>query len=118
MTQESQYNGSYETDVFTDDQSAAMPKRSNTRFSPEKYDDEFDQMSVTISGSINDNLDVILTSSIFERDTAYTYDYASYVEYYAYAAYPTYVCDGTIFHVHTCIKCSWIRFFCNYFNVT
>jgi outer membrane receptor protein involved in Fe transport len=93
LTQESQYNGSYETDIFTDDQSAAMPKRSNTRFSPEKYDDEFDQMSVTISGSINDNLDVILTSSIFERDTAYTYDYASYVEYYAYAAYPTYVCD-------------------------
>ena len=93
LTQESQYNGSYETDIFTDDQSAAMPKRSNTRFSPEKYDDEFDQMSVTISGSINDNLDVILTSSIFERDTAYTYDYTSYVEYYAYAAYPTYVCD-------------------------
>jgi len=93
LNQESQYNGSYETDILTDDQSTELPSRSNTRFSPEKYDDEFDQMSVTLSGSINDNLDVILTSSIFERDTAYTYDYASYVEYYAYAAYPSYVCD-------------------------
>jgi len=93
LNQESQYNGSYETDILTDDQSSALPSRSNTRFSPEKYDDEFDQMSVTLSGSINDHLDVILTSSIFERDTAYTYDYASYVEYYAYAAYPSYVCD-------------------------
>tara|TARA_A100001234_G_scaffold34324_3_gene26824 strand:- start:679 stop:3069 length:2391 start_codon:yes stop_codon:yes gene_type:complete len=93
LTQESQYNGSYETDPLTDDQSSPMPKRSNTRFSAERYDDEFDQMSLTLTGSISDNIDMILTSSIFERDTAYTYDYASYVEYYAYAAYPTYVCD-------------------------
>ena len=80
LTQESYYNGSYETDVLTDDQSAAMPPRSNTRFSQERYDDEFEQMSATISGSINDDIDFVLNTSIFER-YAYTYDYASYVEY-------------------------------------
>ena len=93
LTQESTYNGSYETDVLTDDQSRKMPPRTNTRFSPEKYDDDFDQMSITLSGSISDNIDVVLTSSIFDRDTEYTYDYASYVEYYYYAAYAYYVCN-------------------------
>ena len=93
LNQESEYNGSYEADILTDDQSQAMPSRSNTRYSPEEYNDDFNQISATLSGSISDNIDFVLTSSIFERDTAYTYDYASYVEYYYYAAYPTYVCD-------------------------
>ena len=93
LTQESYYNGSYETDVLTDDQSAPMPPRSNSRFSEERYDDNFDQTSLTLSGSINDNIDFVLNTSIFERDTAYTYDYASYVEYYYYAAYAYYVCN-------------------------
>ena len=93
LTQESYYNGSYETDVLTDDQSAPMPARSNSRFSEERYDDSFDQTSLTLSGSINDSIDFVLNTSIFERDTAYTYDYASYVEYYYYAAYAYYVCN-------------------------
>ena len=93
LSQESYYNGSYETDVLTDDQSATMPPRSNTRFSKERYDDKFDQISATLSGSINDDIDFVLNTSIFERDTAYTYDYASYVEYYYYAAYAYYVCN-------------------------
>tara|TARA_B100000575_G_C23141362_1_gene664312 strand:+ start:3651 stop:6086 length:2436 start_codon:yes stop_codon:yes gene_type:complete len=93
LTQESYYNGSYETDVLTDDQSQPLPARTNTRFAPERYDDEFEQMSATISGNITDNLEVILNTSIFERDTAYTYDYASYVEYYYYAAYSLFNCD-------------------------
>ena len=78
---------------MTDDQSATMPPRSNTRFSKERYDDKFDQISATLSGSINDDIDFVLNTSIFERDTAYTYDYASYVEYYYYAAYAYYVCN-------------------------
>ena len=93
LSQESYYNGSYETDILTDDQSAMMPPRSNTRFSKERYDDKFDQMSATITGSLSDDIDIVLNTSIFERDTAYTYDYASYVEYYYYAAYAYYVCN-------------------------
>jgi len=93
LSQDSFYNGSYETDVLTDDQSEPMLPRSNTRFSQERYDDEFDQTSLTLSGSINDDIDFVLNTSIFERDTAYTYDYASYVEYYYYAAYAYYVCN-------------------------
>ena len=87
LSQESYYNGSYETDVLTDDQSSQMNPRTNTRFSKERYDDEFDQISATISGNLTDNIDFVLNTSIFERDTAYTYDYASYVEYYYYAGY-------------------------------
>ena len=93
LSQESYYNGSYETDILTDDQTQAMPARSNTRFSKERYDDEFDQFSATISGNLTDDIEFVLNTSIFERDTAYTYDYASYVEYYYYAAYAYYVCN-------------------------
>ena len=93
LSQESYYNGSYETDVLTDDQSQQMPSRSNTRFSKERYDDEFDQFSATLSGNLTDDIEFVLNTSIFERDTAYTYDYASYVEYYYYAAYAYYVCN-------------------------
>ena len=93
LTQDSYYNGSYETDVLTDDQSAPMPPRSNTRFTDERYDDEFEQFSATLSGNLSDNIEFILNTSIFERDTAYTYDYSSYVEYYYYAAYAYYTCD-------------------------
>jgi len=93
LSQESYYNGSYETDVLTDDQSQPMPSRSNTRFSKERYDDEFDQFSATLSGNLTDDIEFVLNTSIFERDTAYTYDYASYVEYYYYAAYAYYVCN-------------------------
>ena len=93
LSQESYYNGSYETDVLTDDQTQPMPARSNTRFSKERYDDEFDQFSATLSGNLTDDIEFVLNTSIFERDTAYTYDYASYVEYYYYAAYAYYVCN-------------------------
>ena len=93
LSQESYYNGSYETDVLTDDQTQPMPARSNTRFSKERYDDQFDQFSATLSGNLTDDIDFVLNTSIFERDTAYTYDYASYVEYYYYAAYAYYVCN-------------------------
>ena len=93
LTQESYYNGSYETDILSDDQSEPMPSRSNSRFSKERYDDKFDQISATITGSLSDDIDVVINTSIFERDTAYTYDYASYVEYYYYAAYAYYVCN-------------------------
>ena len=93
LTQDSVNNGSYETDILNDLQTARMPQRTNTRYAPEKYDDTFDQMSFTLSGSISDDIDVVLTSSIFERDTEYTYDYSSYVEYYYFAAYSYYVCN-------------------------
>ena len=93
LTQDSVNNGSYETDILIDLQTARMPQRTNTRYAPEKYDDTFDQMSFTLSGSISDDIDVVLTSSIFERDTEYTYDYSSYVEYYYFAAYSYYVCN-------------------------
>ena len=93
LSQESYYNGSYETDVLTDDQTQPMPARSNTRFSKERYDDNFDQFSATLSGNLTDDIEFVLNTSIFERDTAYTYDYASYVEYYYYAAYAYYVCN-------------------------
>ena len=93
LRQDSVYNGSYETDVTNDTQTALMPEHTNTRYSPEKYEDTFDQMSFTLSGNLTDDIDIVLTSSIFERDTEYTYDYASYVEYYYYAAYSYYVCN-------------------------
>ena len=54
-----------------------MPARSNTRFSKERYDDQFDQFSATLSGNLTDDIDFVLNTSIFERDTAYTYDYAA-----------------------------------------
>ena len=93
LQQDQVYNGSYESDPLNDLQTARLPDRSNTRFAPEIYKDSFDQMSISLSGTIGDDIDVVLTSSIFERDTEYTYDYASYVEYYSYAAYSYYVCN-------------------------
>ena len=93
LTQTSKYSGSYEQDQTTDDLSMAMPSRTNTRFTPEEYNDEFDQVSMSITGDINDDMSFILTSSIFERETSYTYDYSSYVEYYYGAGSPYYVCD-------------------------
>ena len=93
LTQDSVVNGSYETDVLNDLQTVEQSRRTNTRFAPEIYKDNFDQMSISLSGSITDDIDVVLTSSIFERDTEYTYDYSSYVEYYSYAAYSYYVCN-------------------------
>ena len=93
LTQDSIVNGSYETDILNDLQTAEQSRRTNTRFAPEVYKDNFDQMSISLSGSITDDIDVVLTSSIFERDTEYTYDYSSYVEYYSYAAYSYYVCN-------------------------
>ena len=65
LNQDSVTNGSYETDPMNDLQTAKMPQRSNTRYTPEKYEDSFDQMSFTLSGSISDDIDVVLTSSIF-----------------------------------------------------
>ena len=93
LTQTSKYKGSYESDETTDDLTSPMAPRTNTRFTPEQYDDEFDQMSMSITGDINDDVNFILTSSIFERETSYTYDYSSYVEYYYGAGSPYYVCD-------------------------
>ena len=48
---------------------------------------------MSITGNINDDMSFILTSSIFERETSYTYDYSSYVEFYYGAGSPYYVCD-------------------------
>ena len=93
LTQTSSYSGSYEADETTDDLLTKMAPRTNTRFTPEQYDDEFDQISMSITGNINDDMSFILTSSIFERETSYTYDYSSYVEYYYGAGSPYYVCD-------------------------
>ena len=95
LQQDQVYNGSYESDPLNDLQTARLPDRSNTRFAPEIYKDSFDQMSISLSGTIGDDIDVVLTSSIFERDTEYTYDYASYVEYYSYAAYSYYAVSYT-----------------------
>ena len=95
LTQTSSYSGSYEADQTTDDLSKNMAPRTNTRFTPEQYDDEFDQISMSITGNINDDVSFILTSSIFERETSYTYDYSSYVEYYYGAGSPYYAVSYT-----------------------
>ena len=85
LTQESKYGGSPETDE-------ADGPRSNSRFIEEYFNDDFEQMSLTISGNISDDIEYIFTSSFFERDVEYMYDYSEYVEYYNYDG-PTYTCD-------------------------
>ena len=85
LDQSSTFGGSWETDE-------AVGPRSNSRFNEEKFDDDFSQFSLSLSGDINDNLEYVFTTSSFDRDVNYTYDYSEYVEYYNYDG-PTYTCD-------------------------
>ena len=50
-------------------------------------------MSLTLSGPLTDNIDFTFTSSMFDRDIAYTYDYTQYVYYYGYDYYAAYYYD-------------------------
>ena len=85
LEQKSTFGGSWESDE-------AVGPRENTRFSDEYFDDNFSQVSLSLSGDINDKMDYVFTTSSFERDVDYTYDYSEYVEYYNYDG-PTYTCD-------------------------
>ena len=85
LDQSSQFGGSWETDE-------AVGERSNSRFNEEHFDDDFSQISLSLSGDLNDNVEYIFTTSSFDRDVNYTYDYSEYVEYYNYDG-PTYTCD-------------------------
>ena len=42
---------------------------------------------------LTDNIDFTFTSSMFDRDIAYTYDYTQYVYYYGYDYYAAYYYD-------------------------
>ncbi|MDB2534491.1 TonB-dependent receptor [Gammaproteobacteria bacterium] len=85
LEQSSTFGGSWETDE-------AVGPRSNSRFNDEYFNDDFSQVSLTLSGDLNDNLEYVYTVSSFDRDVEYTYDYSEYVEYYNYDG-PTYTCD-------------------------
>ena len=85
LDQSSHFGGSWETDE-------AVGERSNSRFNEEHFDDDFSQISLSLSGDLNDNVEYIFTTSSFDRDVNYTYDYSEYVEYYNYDG-PTYTCD-------------------------
>jgi len=85
LDQSSKFGGSWETDE-------AVGERSNSRFNEEYFDDDFSQISLSISGDLNDNVEYTFTTSSFDRDVNYTYDYSEYVEYYSYDG-PTYTCD-------------------------
>jgi len=85
LDQSSKFGGSWETDE-------AVGERSNSRFNEEHFDDDFSQISLSISGDLNDNVEYTFTTSSFDRDVNYTYDYSEYVEYYNYDG-PTYTCD-------------------------
>ena len=85
LEQSSSFGGSWETDED-------VGARANSRFSEEHFDDEFSQISLSLSGDISDNLEYVFTSSMFDRDVDYTYDYTEYVEYYNFDG-PTYTCD-------------------------
>ena len=86
LQQEYFSNGSWESDV-------AEGARKVSRYTPETFADDFEQMSLTLSGSLTDNIDFTFTSSMFDRDIAYTYDYTQYVYYYGYDYYAAYYYD-------------------------
>jgi outer membrane receptor protein involved in Fe transport len=85
LDQSSTFGGSWESDE-------AVGPRANSRFTDEYFNDDFSQTSLSLSGDINDNMEYIFTTSSFDRDVEYTYDYSEYVEYYNYDG-PTYTCD-------------------------
>ena len=85
LDQTSEFGGSWETDE-------AVGPRSNSRFNEEYFDDDFSQISLSLSGDLSDGVEYIFTASSFDRDVEYTYDYSEYVEYYNYDG-PTYTCD-------------------------
>ena len=76
-------NGSWETDP-------AEGARKVSRYTPETFADDFTQASVTLTGPLTENIDFSFTSSMFDRDIAYTYDYTQYVYYYGYDYYAAY----------------------------
>ena len=86
LRQEYFNNGSWETDV-------AEGARKVSRYTPETFEDTFEQASFTISGPLTDSIDFTLTSSMFDRDIAYTYDYTQYVYYNYYDIYTAYAYD-------------------------
>ena len=86
LQQEYFSNGSWESDV-------AEGARKVSRYTPETFADDFEQMSLTLSGPLTDNVDFTFTSSMFDRDIAYTYDYTQYVYYYGYDYYAAYYYD-------------------------
>ena len=86
LQQEYFSNGSWESDV-------AEGARKVSRYTPETFADDFEQMSLTLSGPLTDNIDFTFTSSMFDRDIAYTYDYTQYVYYYGYDYYAAYYYD-------------------------
>ena len=86
LQQEYFSNGSWETDVNEG-------ARKVSRYTPETFADDFNQTSVTLSGPLTDAIDFTFTSSMFDRDIAYTYDYTQYVYYYGYDYYAAYYYD-------------------------
>ena len=69
LDQTSEFGGSWETDE-------AVGPRSNSRFNEEYFDDDFSQISLSLSGDLNDNVEYIFTASSCERDVEYTDDYS------------------------------------------
>tara|TARA_B100000212_G_scaffold342552_1_gene330536 strand:+ start:526 stop:2898 length:2373 start_codon:yes stop_codon:yes gene_type:complete len=86
LRQEYLSNGSWESDV-------AEGARKVSRYTPETFEDNFEQVSLTLSGPLTESIDFTLTSSMFERDIAYTYDYTQYVAYTGYDLYAAYYYD-------------------------
>ena len=86
LQQEYFSNGSWESDV-------AEGARKVSRYVPETFGDDFEQTSLTLSGPLTNNIDFTFTSSMFDRDIAYTYDYTQYVYYGQYDYYSAYTYD-------------------------
>ena len=86
LQQEYFSNGSWESDV-------AEGARKVSRYVPETFGDDFEQTSLTLSGPLTNNIDFTFTSSMFDRDIAYTYDYTQYVYYGEYDYYSAYTYD-------------------------
>ena len=86
LKQEYFNNGSWESDV-------AEGARKVSRYTPETFEDNFEQASLTLSGALTDSIDFTFTSSMFDRNIAYTYDYTQYVYYYGYDYYAAYYYD-------------------------
>ena len=63
LKQEYFNNGSWESDV-------AEGARKVSRYTPETFEDNFEQASLTLSGALTDNIDFTFTSSMFDRDIA------------------------------------------------
>ena len=63
LKQEYFNNGSWESDV-------AEGARKVSRYTPETFEDNFEQASLTLTGALTDNIDFTFTSSMFDRDIA------------------------------------------------